>query len=377
VEGASAGAETNHPHTDAIFPELNVAFLNLAAAAGGNNPPISEGQLLAARLEVVGVHDADGMSAALEGLGLRTPADLELLDDWAVAELDGIFGIGGFSAKSFAQSNGDAMTKSLRPRRAQAAETARKVEAEGGSGLSADTLALMSTAVLGIITFVLQARAAKNTEEAARELEHVRMEHERGRELAAIQLERVRSQMGDVYRPVHFMLIEAHYCAIYMQHELGFEHNKTWGLEFVRPFTLWPHLEVHTRDWSPKWLATFKGSPYEQYSPADIALLEDQAKRQLYIEAHTGCIAPRYREVAAILSTRSALMESPPGSYLDGVFPDGVTDWTKFSGGSLSFHMLDMAAFAHAWALLERRWEAGGMPALLHSSPLCNIVAHP
>ena len=49
---------------------------------------MSEGELLAARLEVVGVHDADGMSAALAGLGLWTLADLELLDDWAVAELD-------------------------------------------------------------------------------------------------------------------------------------------------------------------------------------------------------------------------------------------------------------------------------------------------
>jgi hypothetical protein len=66
-------------------------------------------------------------------------------------------------------------------------------------------------------------------------------------------------------------------------------------------------------------------SPYKKYSPADIALLEDPAKRQLYIEAYTGCIAPRYREVAVTLSTKSALMEQPPPSYLDGVHPaDGV-----------------------------------------------------
>jgi hypothetical protein len=61
-----------------------------------------------------------------------------------------------------------------------------------------------------------------------------------------------------------------------------------------------------------------------------------------------------------ILSTKSALMEPPPPSYLDGVFPNGVADWTKFSAGTLSNHMCDLAAFAHAWAPLERRWEAGG-----------------
>ena len=48
-------------------------------------------------------------------------------------------------------------------------------------------------------------------------------------------------------------------------------------------------------------------------------------------------------------------MEPPPASYLDGVFPADGIDWTKFSVGTLSSHMYDMAAFAHAWAPLERR----------------------
>jgi hypothetical protein len=61
-------------------------------------------------------------------------------------------------------------------------------------------------------------------------------------------------------------------------------------------------------------------SPYKKYSLADIALLEDPAKHQFYMEAHTRCIAPRYREVAAIFSTKSALIENPPPSYFDGIF---------------------------------------------------------
>jgi hypothetical protein len=194
------------------------------------------------------------------------------------------------------------------------------------------------------------------------------VEHERGRERAAIQLERVRSQMGEVYRPVQVLLQQADACAIYMQHELGFEFNKARGFEFVRPFALWPHLEVHTRDFNPKYFGTLKGSPYKKYSPADLALLEDPAKRQVYIESHAGCIAPRYREVATILSTKSALMENPPPSYLDGVYPADEIDWTKFSGATLSMHMIDMGAFAHAWAPLERRWEADGAAVAMHTT---------
>jgi hypothetical protein len=229
-----------------------------------------------------------------------------------------------------------------------------------------DTLALMSTAVLGIATFVLQARVAKNGEATQKDLEQARVEHERGRQLAAVQLERVRSQMGDIYRPVQVLLNQAEACATYMQHELGFEFNEIWGHEFVRVFALWPHLEAHTRDYSAKFFAAMKGSPYKKYSPADIALLEDPAKRALYIEAHTGCIAPRWREVAAILATKSALMENPPPSSLDGALPADGVNWTKFSAGSLSFHMFDMGAFAHAWAPLEHRWEAEGAAAVMH-----------
>jgi hypothetical protein len=221
----------------------------------------------------------------------------------------------------------------------------------------------------------LQDRVAKNAEAAAKELEHARVEHERGRELAAVQLERVRSQMGDVYRPVQVMLNQTNTCAVYMQRELGFEFNNIWDYEFVRPFALWPHVEGLSRDYSPTFLAKMKGSPYKKYSPADISLLEDPAKRQLYIEAHTSSIVPRYRDVAAILSTKSALIENPPPSHLNGVFPEGVPDWAKFGGGSLSGNMMDMAAFTYAWAPLERRWEAGGAPAIKHT--YCNIVAHP
>jgi hypothetical protein len=127
--------------------------------------------------------------------------------------------------------------------------------------------------------------------------------------------------------------------------------SDVWGYEFVQPFALWPHIEVHTRDLSPKWFVALKESPDKKHSPADIVLLED--KRQMYMEAHTSCIAPRWREIAAILSTKLALW---PASFLDGAFPNGVADWTKFSSRSLSFHMFDLAAFAHAWVPLERRW---------------------
>ena len=222
-------------------------------------------------------------------------------------------------------------------------------------------MALIFTSLLAIAGYMVQSKNATDADRAQHEIVQEAADREQARGLAAIQLERVRTQMGEVYRPVQVMLNQVDTCAIYMQRELGFEFNDIWGLEFVRPFGLWPHIEVYTRAWSPKVLnVAQKGSPYKKYSPADLAVLEDPAKRQIYIEAHAGCIAPRYRDVAAILSTKSALMEPPPPSFLDGPYPDAGFDWTKFSSGSLSLHMFDMGAFARAWAPLERRWEVEG-----------------
>jgi hypothetical protein len=34
--------------------------------------------------------------------------------------------------------------------------------------------------------------------------------------------------------------------------------------------------------------------------------------------------------------------------YPADVYPADGIDWTKFSGGSLSYHMIDMSTFAHA-----------------------------
>jgi len=237
-------------------------------------------------------------------------------------------------------------------------------------------MALIFTSLLAIAGYMVQSKNAADADHAQHEIVQEAADRDQTRGLAAIQLERVRSQMGDVYRPVQVLLYQADVCAIYMQHELGFEFNDVWGYEFVRPFALWPHLEVHTRDYSPAWYAALKGSPYKKYSPADLALLEDPAKRQVYIEAHASCIAPRWREAVAILTTKSALMEPPPPSYLDGVFPADVTDWTKFSGGTLSTHMIDMGTFAHAWAPLERRWEAEGAAVAMHATASYNSVAH-
>ena len=232
-------------------------------------------------------------------------------------------------------------------------------------------MALIFTALLATAGYVVQTKNAAAADRAQHEIVQEAADRDQARGLAAIQLERVRSQMAEALVPLTLLFERATACAVYMQRELGFEFADIWGPDFVRPFALWPHVEVWNRDHgsNPTFLKTFKGSPYSKYSPADIALLEDPAKRQLYIEAHAGCAAPSYREVATILATKGHLLQRPPPALLDRIFPDGIADWTKFSQGTLITLQYDMGAFADAWAPLERRWEAGDFSRMQPAQP--------
>jgi hypothetical protein len=188
-----------------------------------------------------------------------------------------------------------------------------------------DTIALMVTALLGIGSFIVQARVAKNAEAAQRAVEWRQVDPEQARTLAAVGLERVRSQMAEVLMPIYTLLLQTGWRQIYLSHELDFEyHHIAFAAVFGRPFPRWPHIEVVDRSATGATYAAVAGKPYDKYSPIDMQLLEDVTKRQLYIEAHTSCMAPCWRKIARILSTKSSLLESPPVTYLNKMFPAGI-----------------------------------------------------
>jgi hypothetical protein len=90
-------------------------------------------------------------------------------------------------------------------------------------------------------------------------------------------------------------------------------------------------------------------------------LVDDPTKRAIYTDAHSSGMIPRWRDMAAIIATKLALIEVPPPESLAAANPaqfSGV-DWAKISGGALTYHFLDMITFADAWAAIERRWAEG------------------
>jgi hypothetical protein len=130
----------------------------------------------------------------------------------------------------------------------QTNEGTAEADAKVGGELSMDTLALMSTAVLGIATFVLQSQEERGGGTEGSRAGTRGSGAGTGARSGAAGAGAEPYWRG--YRPVQTRLLQAGWCAMYIERELGFDCTEIWGFEFVRPLALWPHIEVTTRDFS-------------------------------------------------------------------------------------------------------------------------------
>jgi hypothetical protein len=125
----------------------------------------------------------------------------------------------------------------------------RALQSQGSSGVSGDSIALMVTALLGIGSFIVQAvtekRAARAATATQKELDRELAAREASRNIAAVQLDRVRLQMGEVARPLQYAAAALNASLWY----LGLEMSAAWGISvFGVPAecTFSPPTEPHT-----------------------------------------------------------------------------------------------------------------------------------
>lgn len=237
-----------------------------------------------------------------------------------------------------------------------------------GSVCSPDTIAIVVTVLLGLASYVLQAKLARDATHAEKDHDRVLAAREQERHAAGLLLERVRTQMTDVYRPLTAAHAAAEASMVYMVRELGFEWLwlTTGDSCFIRPSEqLYPHLEVFMRDLPRELFAHQRESrgatAWRKWSPGDLQLLaDDTSKRDVYTDAYSSGMVPRWRDMAAIIRTKTALIEAPPPESLATANPAwSEVDWAKIGMGALVVHLFDMVAFTDAWAAIERRWAAG------------------
>jgi hypothetical protein len=125
----------------------------------------------------------------------------------------------------------------------------------------------------------LQAKLARDAAHAEKENNRVVVARRREQHAAGLLLERVRTQMTDVYRPLTAAWAasrsSAHY--VYMARELNFEWVWLTATNdcFMRPSTrLYPHLEICTQDHSPVFWTHFRDAglacAWRKWNPGDL-----------------------------------------------------------------------------------------------------------
>jgi hypothetical protein len=344
-----------------------------------SNAPVE----LSTALQAAGLERPEEALAVLRKLALPTLVDLQLLDVEEAAELRGelkraavalgdrarlrvrlwqpsfhLHDLEAFDPKGRTRTNPERV-----PRQLQQPEQAK--ESKDDASLSGDTIALMLTALLGIGSFVLQARVSKAADLNQREIETASELAGKEKAHAATQLERVRSQMGECLRPMDAPLGVAIELKSSLDFELELPCAEVWSAALggpVYPFAMYPFVEMHISAFTAAMMGYFTGSGVTQYSPADIeALQADPAKQARFCEVHADCIVPCYQAVANLYVRFKHLIDSeapwkfPMVKMLGG---NGF-DMETAMGGNVALILNRFAAFAHAWTPLIRRWEAG------------------
>jgi hypothetical protein len=345
-----------------------------------------KGHSLAAELSSGGLDQPQALTGLLEGLGLRlmqdvrrlnAPEQLELAESLRAADVSL-----GFRSKLRHLANGDAAadhglgimgTGANAPaRQMQEEQPSSAAAAKSGGGFSVETLAIMVTALLGLASYVLQAKLARDAAHSEKDHDRLLADREKTQRQAALQLERVRSQNADALWPSNNNLVVAQYLQVNLQWELKLPIAETLQRhkQFIRPLALLPHLEVYDGTFSPEVMQIRSASPLEAYGPDDFAALgADESKRDVFMAAYRHSIVPRMRTAADLLIGQRHLLDYPSPTYLDGVFAASGIDWTKFLPFTIGVAAVRYAQHADAWLPIMSMWEREEFSVMFPAAP--------
>jgi len=240
------------------------------------------------------------------------------------------------------------------------------------SGFSMDTFAIAVTALLGVVSYVLQAKLARDAASSEKEHDRRLVSREKDRVQAGRLLERVRASLADALFPMIIRLFVGNRDEVRLQYELAFPSGKKWhrDKQFVRPLAMWPHVVAQSRAAIRETMGAFSASPFFSYGPDDLAVLaDDEAKTEIFVEAYRDCILPQYRAWSDLYVQSRHLLDLPAPDFLGKPFAAAGLDWPVFFGGTLGNLGCDMMQWVGAWAPILKRWANADFSVMQPAAP--------
>jgi hypothetical protein len=380
---AACDSRTNVPGHPLLALALALTVFTSATTAADQTLETSHAEsadaLLVKLEDFMRIKQPEAVSAALHSLGLELGEDFAILSDGEREEmLSGLAEHGislGDRAKAryhFGTLMGDqsgAHKKCRQECEADASHSSgrtigngpRRAQDNGGGGVSSDSIALMATAALGIISFIVQARVSSNEQKqrADRDREHAERDKEQTR--AGKLLERVQLQLAEFVDPANVSVIAALDSWIHICYAVGLEgYIAQYQIEpithmITQPAT--PHVKTqYSAD--PKMWRAFAMAPMYAMHDADIEMLHgDAAKRQLYADLVEATYLPPLRTFDDIVATKSHLAPWFNPARLDKMLPGLGRSWATKSTLMIIFN--ELVLYARQFETVLDRMKAG------------------
>ena len=362
----------------------------LTAAAQENRPGSEDGLL--EKLEGMRIKEPGAVRSALHSLGLELSEDFEILSDGEREEmLSGLAGEGislGDRSKvrhdfdDLQAGEGRASTKTKEglkvdrerntyskggalgaaPRRVQDATCT-----ESGGGVSSDSIALMATAALGILSFIVQARVSSNEHKKHADLDREHAGRDKEQMRAGQLLARVQLQIAEFIDPAMISVTAASGSWMYINYAVGLHgYIAQYEIELIsQPAP--PHAKTLYYA-SPKMWRALAAAPYIVVHDADIEMLQgDAAKRQLYAELVEATYVPPLRAFCDVVATKSHLAPWFDPARLDKMLPGLGQSWA--AKASLLNIFNELAIWTQQFDAVLARMKAGDNSLLAPTIP--------
>jgi hypothetical protein len=187
--------------------------------------------------------------------------------------------------------------------------TARQLQQQSGGSL--ESVALAITALLGMASYLVDAKLSRDAKQLQKESDALRADNARAETKVAHLLSRVQGQMEHFVQP--FTSSSAQSCEALFNtlREVGLASQiDHWQLAWLK-VPIAPHIEVfHFAN--PASIAAIMKSPYFKLVPRDIAVLEgDLLARQRYTELVVATWLPPMRVLVELFTTRVRVRAVP------------------------------------------------------------------
>jgi len=183
----------------------------------------------------------------------------------------------------------------------------------GGGGFSLEVAAIVFTGLIGMVGYVVQARASQKASDAQASLGLEAAEREKAEAKAGKQLERVQLQMAEWVRPLAMETHSVTFGWRAIAKELQLQGYLNLYCYEYTPQPTTPYIDILACA-NPTMFAAMGAAPWAKLPPEDIAqLAADPALRSRYYEMSHALLLPPLRRQSEIIATmKSHLNESGP-----------------------------------------------------------------